>query len=89
LIRDVEQVEVKIVNMEESTEIQEVLDRLPNEVKGAYPQAKVPKTGHVPGALRDEDLRQPLASPQFAVIHALSKECQEDGEEGDVPVSSQ
>jgi hypothetical protein len=56
LLRDVEEINIEVSQMQKSPQIQEVLHGLPYKVEGKYPQTKAPQARHVLGTLRDKDL---------------------------------
>ena len=51
VVGDLEHVEVKVANIQQALDVKQVLNRLPDEVKGEHPQAEIPQAGHVPRAL--------------------------------------
>jgi hypothetical protein len=87
LVRDIEKVEVEVASVLQPPEIQEVLDRFPDEVKGKHPQPEVPEARHILGALWNKNLGELLATAKLAVIDALGEECQKKGYERHVAVS--
>jgi hypothetical protein len=88
LVGDVEKVEVEVANVDQTLHIQEVLDRLPNEVEGKHPQAEVPQTRHVLSALGNKDLGKFLATAELAVVDALREKRQEESHKNNVAASS-
>src|SRR5690606_18305811 len=77
-------VEVEVANVDQTLHIQEVLDRLPDEVEGKHPQAEVPQTRHVLGALGNKDLGKFLATAELAVVDALREKRQEKSHKNNI-----
>jgi hypothetical protein len=53
LFWDIQQVNVKVPDVEEAANLYKVLDALPDEEEGVKPNRQVPETGHSARALRN------------------------------------
>lgn len=80
---------VKVTDVKQPVEVQDILDCLPYEVECKEPEAKIPPPRHLSGALWNDDLRELLASADKTVVNTLREEGQEDSYEGHVPTSCQ
>lgn len=84
IVGNVEHIDIKVSNVQQSAEVEDILDRLPYEIEGEYPETEIPQPRHVPGALGNQNLGEFLASSDLAIIHTLREECQQNGDEGDI-----